>query len=69
MQEDIIKLANVSPEVAGKFLGKSAQFIRCGLQSGKLPFGVAIKTKRWSYHISGEALVHYKKYGIGGQAP
>ena len=66
MQEELEKLANVSPEVAGKFLGKSAQFIRCGLQSGKLPFGVAIKAKRWSYHISGEALVYYKQYGTGG---
>lgn len=68
MDKKISEMANVSPEIAGKYLGKPAQFIRWGLQTGKLPFGVAVKTKRWSYHISGKALVHYKQYGIGGQA-
>lgn len=31
---------------------KSAQFIRVGLQTGRLPFGSAVKVKnRWNYVI------------------
>ena len=31
---------------------KSAQFIRVGLQTGRLPFGSAVKVnKRWNYII------------------
>ncbi len=39
---------------AAQILGKSPQFIRCGLRAGKLPFGIAVKGKgkTYSYHIS-----------------
>ena len=60
----IFEMDNVSPVIAAKYLGKNPQFIRCGLQHGILPFGVAIKNKRWCYNIPGPALVRYKKQGI-----
>lgn len=42
----------MTPEEAGRIIGKPAQFVRVGLQQGRLPFGVAVKmSKRWSYHI------------------
>ena len=44
----------VPTAVAARILGKSENFIRFGLQQGRLPFGSAVKTAkdRWSYHIS-----------------
>ena len=33
-------------------LGKNAQFVRIGLQMGRLPLGFAVKTSsKWSYYI------------------
>lgn len=48
---------------AAKQLNKSEQYIRIGLQMGRLPFGSAIKVspKRWSYHIPDEAFEKYMK--------
>lgn len=39
---------------AARCLGKSSQFIRLGLQSGRLPFGTAVLGNEgtWNYHIS-----------------
>ena len=40
-------------EVA-QILGKPPKFVRLGIKQGSLPFGVAVKQKRWSYWISKE---------------
>lgn len=46
-------------EVAS-LMGKSAQFVRVGLQRGAFPFGTAVKlSSRWSYHISPELFHEY----------
>ena len=47
-------IKNVTVDQAAKILGKSRDFIRTSLQTGKAPFGIAIKGKgdKWSYHIS-----------------
>lgn len=51
---------NVKVSDAARMLGKSAQFIRVGLQRNVLPFGTAIKTSsQWSYHISPKLLAEY----------
>lgn len=43
----------ISVEQAAKFLGASPQFIRIGLQQGKLDFGMAVKMSRyWTYVIT-----------------
>lgn len=48
---------------AAKLLNKSPDFIRVGLQNGRLPFGTAVKTSsKWSYHISE---VKFNEY-VGG---
>ena len=50
---------------AAKRLNKSPDFIRAGLQHGRLPFGTAVKTSsKWSYYISEQAFEKYLKEGI-----
>jgi hypothetical protein len=67
--DEIISLANVSPEIAGRYLGKSSQYIRSGLQYRLFPFGTAVKHKQWCYQICGPALVKFKREGIVFAAP
>lgn len=50
---------NISVAEAARRLGKSQQYIRVGLQNQRLPFGTAVKVKRWSYHISPKLLDEY----------
>ena len=53
--------------IAAKIIGKSEDFIRWGLQQGRLPFGSAVKTgrERWSYHISPKLLADYSGIPLG----
>ena len=57
----------VPTAVAARILGKSENFIRFGLQQGRLPFGSAVKTAkdRWSYHISPLLLANYSGVALG----
>lgn len=51
---------NVSVSEAAKKLGKSAQFVRIGLQRQLLPIGVAVQmSSKWTYHISPKLLDEY----------
>lgn len=51
---------NILPATAARVLGVSPQFIRIGLQQGRLPFGSAVKFKnKYSYHISPALLAEY----------
>lgn len=51
----------ISVEEAAKRMGKNPQYVRYGLQQGRLPFGSAVKTgeKNWDYQISEDALEAY----------
>ena len=49
---DSVNTARLSVEDAAKLMGVTGQFIRVGLQQGVLPFGYAVKRKRWMYYIS-----------------
>lgn len=50
---------------AAKRLNKSQEFVRMGLQLGRLPFGTAVKTSsKWSYDIREEAFEKYLKEGV-----
>lgn len=42
-------------------LNKSPEYVRMGLQTGRLPFGTAVKVSqhRWSYHISEKLFREY----------
>ena len=57
----------VPTAVAARILGKSENFIRFGLQQGRLPFGSAVKTAtdRWGYHISPLLLANYSGMPLG----
>lgn len=47
---------------AAERLGVSEQYIRIGLQTGRLPFGTAVKmSSKWTYHISETLLFEYEK--------
>lgn len=53
-------IKNIKVEQAAMLLGKRPQFIRIGLQEGRLPIGVAIKGRsRWTYHITPGGLADY----------
>lgn len=48
------------PTEAARIMGVSPQFIRCGLQQDKFPFGVAVKMERqWAYYINKEKFYEY----------
>lgn len=49
-----IPTKKISVKDAARCMGKSSQFIRIGLQRGKLPFGSAVPTTdtRWDYYIN-----------------
>ena len=55
-----MEIKKISVIRAAQIMGKSPQFVRCGLQAGKLPFGVAVKGKgKYSYHISPKLFMDY----------
>lgn len=50
----------VTVQTTALIMKKSAQFVRCGLTTGKLPFGTAIKFgARTSYYISPKKFMEY----------
>lgn len=50
----------MSVKECAELLGKSEQFVRLGLQRGRLPFGYAVKlSSRWTYHISRYQVYQY----------
>lgn len=47
-------------KTAAKFMNKSEQFVRIGLQRNLLPFGVAVKTSsKYTYYISCKKFSEY----------
>lgn len=55
-----IGLKNVSIKDCAKVIGKGEEFVRVALQTGKAPFGFAVKNKStFSYHISPKKLNEY----------
>lgn len=51
---------NIKISDAAKLMGKSAQFVRIGLQRNILPFGFAVQmSSKWTYHISPKLLNEY----------
>ena len=55
-----MKQDKIIPTEAAIIMGTSPQFVRIGLQTGKLPIGCAIKmSNRWTYNISKNRLAAY----------
>ena len=52
-----------SIEYCATRMGVSPQFLRVALQQEKLPFGIAVKNKQYTYHINPEAFENYMKGG------
>lgn len=53
-------MKKITIKEASKLMHKSTQFIRVGLQTGRLPFGSAVKVnKRWNYIIYPEMFYQY----------
>ena len=61
----MIEIKKVPVKVAAEILGKSEQFIRCGLRYKALDFGSAVssnpckKNASYSYHISPKKFMDY----------
>lgn len=56
----MVKSEHISVKEAAEIMGTSQQFIRIGLQRGKLPFGTAVKmSTRWTYYIYPEKFQEY----------
>ena len=56
----IFKTGGVPVSVAAKVYGKGEQWVRCQMQSGKLPIGVVSKGKaRSNYYISPKLLYEH----------
>ena len=49
----------ITTKIAADVIGKPEQFVRLGLQQGRLPIGTAVKGKRWSYDIQQHLLEAY----------
>lgn len=61
MQQTVPKKLTVKE--AAEIMGKSQQFVRIGLQRGRLPFGTAVKmNRRWVYYISPKQFYDYVGY-------
>lgn len=59
-QGGINSRSRVTVKKAAELLGVSQQFIRIGLQRGRLPIGSAVRmSSKWTYHISPERLRKY----------
>jgi DNA-binding Xre family transcriptional regulator len=61
-----VKLKNITIDEAAERLGKSKQFVRVGLQTGRLPIGTAVKISgnKWTYSIPPRRLENYINGGI-----
>lgn len=54
---------SISIRDAARILNKSEQYIRIGLQTKRLPFGVAVKmSSQWSYYISPKLFYEFTGY-------
>ena len=57
-----MKPKKITPEIAGKLMGKGAVFVREAMKAGDLPIGVALQmpeSQKWSFFISPSKLAEY----------
>lgn len=55
-----MEIGRILTAEAAEILNVSPQFVRIGMQQGKLPIGTAIKMSTiWTYHISEKLLADY----------
>lgn len=55
MKEKVYRVETLTPEQAGKIIGKNAEYIRAGLRLQRFDFGSAVPPKKegenWNYNI------------------
>ena len=55
MKEKVCRVETLTPEQAGKIIGKNAEYIRAGLRLQRFDFGSAVPPKKeggnWNYNI------------------
>ena len=55
-----MEIKKVPIATAAAIMNKSVQFVRCGLQAGKFPFGTAVKCgRKYNYYISPKSFMAY----------
>ena len=61
MEEDIKRVETLTPEQAGKIIGKNPEYIRALLRQGKVNWGTAVESKngRWNYNIIRSRFLEY----------
>lgn len=61
MEEDIKRVETLTPEQAGKIIGKNPEYIRALLRQGKVNWGTAVESKRgrWNYNIIRSKFLEY----------
>lgn len=58
----------ISTEQAAKIIGATPEYVRLGLQQGRLPIGSAVKhLTRWTYNISPKLLEEYSGVKLRGE--
>lgn len=60
---DVLSYDNVPIDIAAQYIGKTPEFVRCGLIARVLPLGGAVEMPggKYSYSISPGLLVAYKR--------
>lgn len=68
-EQEIFKQRRVPLEQAAAFLDMRPETLRAALRQKSVPFGFAVQCDggRWSYYISGRALVNYSQVGAATQ--
>ena len=66
MEEDIKRVETLTPEQAGKIIGKNPEYIRALLRQGKVNWGTAVESKRgrWNYNIIRSKFLKYDIFRI-----
>ena len=61
MEEDIKRVETLTPEQAGKIIGKNPEYIRALLRQGKVNWGTEVESKRgrWNYNIIRSKFLEY----------
>ena len=61
MEEDIKRVETLTPEQAGKIIGKNPEYIRALLRQGKVNWGTAVESKRGrlNYNIIRSKFIEY----------
>ena len=63
MENEVKRVETLTPEQAGKIIGKNAEYIRAGLRLQRFDFGSAVPPKKpggnWNYNIIKSKFLEY----------